>query len=319
MIGLRLLQDRLGQTARRLEQWQREDALRAARLLDAAARSAEPGMRDAFLSSIRKLRLAVQEAALADALASGGSAETILDLIPWNDVAAEPLRRAWQAILLDLVAEASGIALSVLPEAVTGNLQASGQRAADWAQQNVAHLVTGITDSQRVAIRETVARVYHGPEELRLTPAQAAKTIRSTVGLTPKLTDAVVSFQGDLVADGVALPRAQAQAGKYAEKLRAYRADMIARTETVTAANQAQQATWHDAAAEGLISVQNSVRVWHVIDDDRLDLLVCAPMDEQRVSLNQPFVTGDGRYVYTPAAHPGCRCYLSIDVQGVTP
>ena len=313
-VGLRLLQAGLNQTARRLERWQREDAIRAARLLDAAARSAEPGMRDAFLSSIRKLRLAIQEAQLADVLAAGGSAESIIDLIPWTQVAAEPLRTAWQAIVLDLVAEASGIALSVLPEAVTDSLQASGERAADWARQHVAHLVTDITDSQRVAIRETVAAVYHGAEEVRLTPAQAAKAIRSTVGLTPRLAEAVTNFRGSLVADGVAASRAQSKAGKYADKLRAYRADMIARTETVTAANQAQQATWHDAAAEGLISVQNSVRVWHVIDDDRLDLLICAPMDEQRVALNEHFVTGDGRFIMTPAAHPGCRCFLSIDL-----
>ena len=100
-VGLRLLDATLGQAAARLEQWQREDALRAAKLLDQAARSAEPEMRDAFLRSIRKLRLAIQEAQLADVLASGGSAESIIDLIPWTQVAAEPLRTAWQAILLD--------------------------------------------------------------------------------------------------------------------------------------------------------------------------------------------------------------------------
>lgn len=309
---LRLLQAGLDETARHLERWQREDALRAAKLLDAAARSAEPGMREAFLTSLRKLRQAVREADLAAVLESGGSAEALIDLIPWDSVTARPLQEAWKAILLNLVAESTAIAAEALPAAVTARLQGGGERAADWARNHAAQLVQAITTGQQLAIRDTIGRVFAGDAAARLTPAQAAKVIRATVGLTAKQAQAVTNFRAELVDDGRATPKVDAAAGRYADKLRAYRADMIARTETVGASQQGQQAQWAEAAAQGLIPQAQVERVWYVTEDDRLDPIVCAPMDGQRTTLAGFFTTGDGREIALPPAHPGCRCTVIL-------
>ena len=314
--GLRLLQSSLTQAGRRLEQWQREDAIRAAKLLDAAARSAEPGMRNAYLTSLRKLRQAIQEADLAALLESGGSAEHIVDVLPWHEIVAGPLRAAWQTVLLDLVATAGAIAADALPSSVTANLVQGGERAADWARSHAGNMVTAITDGQRVSIRDTVARVFTGADADRLTPAQAAKVIRSTVGLTPKLNQAVLNLRDELVDQGRTQPQVDSSVRKYGDKLRAYRAQAIATTETLDAANVAQQAKWQDASAQGLILPSQVSRVWNVTEDDRLDLVVCAPMDGQRVGLHEFFTTGDGRQILTPTAHPFCRCFLTIELTG---
>jgi hypothetical protein len=312
--GLRLLQAGLVQTRARLERWQREDALRAAKLLDAAARSAEPGMRDAYLTSLRRLRQAIREADLAAVMESGGGAESLIDLIPWDSVAAGPMRAAWTAILLDLVARASSIAADALPSTVAAGLTQGGERAADWARSHAANMVTAITDGQRVAIRDTVARVFTGADEDRLTPAQAAQVIRSTVGLTPKLNQAVLNLRDELVEREQSQPKVDAGVRKYGDKLRAYRAQAIATTETLDASNVAQQSKWQEAVAQGLLGPHEVSRVWNVTEDDRLDLVVCAPMDGQRVGLNEFFMTGDGRQILTPTAHPFCRCFLTIEI-----
>ena len=38
----------------------------------------------------------------------------------------------------------------------------------------------------------------------------------------------------------------------------------------------------------------------------------CEPMDGQEVKLGEPFLTGDGREIMRPTAHPQCRCAVGL-------
>jgi hypothetical protein len=87
------------------------------------------------------------------------------------------------------------------------------------------------------------------------------------------------------------------------------RAEVIARTETMTAANAGQQEAWEQAVADGLLTGQEN-RVWIVTPDDRL-CPICAPMEDVEAGMNEEFNV-DGDQVSEPPAHPRCRCTLGL-------
>lgn len=83
------------------------------------------------------------------------------------------------------------------------------------------------------------------------------------------------------------------------------RADLIARTEIMSAANEGQRQAWDQAVDEGLLS-ETAQRVWIATEDacpecDALDGET-APLDD-----DYPGEGGDG-----PPLHPNCRCTEGI-------
>lgn len=84
----------------------------------------------------------------------------------------------------------------------------------------------------------------------------------------------------------------------------AARAELIARTEIMTAANQGQRTAWSDAVDEGLLS-SNSRVAWIATDGACAE--ICEPMDGQTRDLDGGY---DGQE--PPPAHPNCRCTEGI-------
>jgi len=96
---------------------------------------------------------------------------------------------------------------------------------------------------------------------------------------------------------------------RYQQRLLNWRADTIARTESMMASNQGQQALWGQARDSGLLSAQYTRRKWLNTGDSRLCQL-CAPvpaMNPEGVELDKPFRTPKGE-VLSPPLHPSCRC-----------
>ena len=81
------------------------------------------------------------------------------------------------------------------------------------------------------------------------------------------------------------------------------RATMIARTETMRAANAGQREGWSQAIEDGYLET-DAKRVWIVTDDDVL-CEDCADLDGEEADIegNYPGEGGDG-----PPLHPDCRC-----------
>lgn len=89
------------------------------------------------------------------------------------------------------------------------------------------------------------------------------------------------------------------------------RAETIARTETMTASNQGQQALWDQAVDEGLLTGKER-QVWIVTPDDRL-CPICEPLDGQEADFGETFDTELGK-VDGPPAHPRCRCTIGLSL-----
>lgn len=94
-----------------------------------------------------------------------------------------------------------------------------------------------------------------------------------------------------------------------------YRAEMIARTETISAVTEGQQEAWSQATDAGVLT-GNELQLWVVTDDDAL-CPICEPMDGETAPLGEPFNV-DGEDIDGPPAHPNCRCYLEL-TEGLEP
>lgn len=79
------------------------------------------------------------------------------------------------------------------------------------------------------------------------------------------------------ISSGVNPELAERNTATYARRLLAWRADMIARTETMTAAHSGLVAGWEANMFEGLLPARALMK-WIVTEDDRL-CERCAPMD----------------------------------------
>lgn len=86
------------------------------------------------------------------------------------------------------------------------------------------------------------------------------------------------------------------------------RAETIARTETMAAANAGQREAWAQAVDDGLLT-GNELREWIASPDDRL-CPECEGLDGQTARLDDDFEGGYG----DPPAHPDCRCTTGLVV-----
>jgi SPP1 gp7 family putative phage head morphogenesis protein len=87
------------------------------------------------------------------------------------------------------------------------------------------------------------------------------------------------------------------------------RADVIARTESMKAANEGQRQLWEQAQDKGLLG-KNAQQEWIVGDDEKL-CPICQDMDGVQVGLDEDFNV-DGEDIDGPPAHPNCRCTVAL-------
>jgi F like protein len=161
-------------------------------------------------------------------------------------------------------------------------------------------------------------------------PITIAERIRRTIGLTVPQARAVSNYRTALmagqghenralrdrrfdasarrVADDAA--RVERMADRYTDRLRAYRAKTIARTETLRFANLGRRAAWSQAAERGLVSGNALRRFWMTAGGERT-CPVCSAipgMNPDGVAINGKYDAPDGQYDAPPDPHPGCRC-----------
>lgn len=179
-------------------------------------------------------------------------------------------------------------------------------QAERFAAEEAAELVRQIVLETRLAIRALILEA----QRQGLSIPDQARQIRQYIGLTERQTMAVQHYAERLAAQGLSADVIKQRTQRYYEKLVRYRAQLIARTETIRAANRGQQALWEQAISEGYLSPQR-MKTWIVTPDDRLCEL-CRTMDGQSVPVTQMFNTPLG-FKMSPDLHPGCRCAMGLE------
>lgn len=189
------------------------------------------------------------------------------------------------------------------------------------AETSAAQLVVDVTAQTEAVIRLEIGRAF-GQQQ---TVQQTARRIRDHIGLIDSSrtgrrasrwdVSKVDAFRQRLVEQGVSAADVERRAAKFARALVLDRAKNIARTEIIQASVRGQQDLWVQATNDGLLDQNQMVRQWIVTDDDRLDILICEPLEDATAPLKGgTFTRTDGTETsYTgPPTHPGCRCGVGL-------
>ncbi len=261
--------------------------------VERAARRYEPAAQAAILAAWTALRGQIPVGQIADAMRQG--AEAVIQLLATAHLsedallaAVRPLVRAAQESAL-----AAGRPFRIvfgLPDPRAASLVLSTADVNGWLQYN-------ISQEARDLIRQTVRQAFLEGGH----PYETARIIRGSIGMNPQQTASLLRFGDGLTAQGVtgtAWERAVArQEARYIQA----RAEMIARTETLRAAQQGQLEAWREARLQGLYEPERTFRVWIAVGDACDE---CAELDGMEVGLDEPWPTGD----MEAQAHPSCRC-----------
>lgn len=311
------------------------------RWLHDLADKADPKIRAAFLRAIEQMRGTVQEEELRAALERKDRA-AVLRLLGVDTHVSPIMGAALAPVVEDLFIQAGRAA----PAHSTVDMGAAALHMRfDIANPNTAavlrnhgfNLIRQIGDDTRVGIRQIVADAFkYGGH-----PYEQARQIKAMIGLTDNQAAAVDNFRsalerGDRSALGRALRdkrfdptlrRATGEAAtvklqpeqidrmveRYRDRMLRYRAETIARTETINASNLGAQAAWGQAADHGLLDRSATRQNWLVVPDDRT-CPYCAAVPEMNpdgVPLGGYFQTPLGP-VMGPTLHPNCRCVVVL-------
>lgn len=167
-------------------------------------------------------------------------------------------------------------------------------RAVSWSRYRAAQLVREVGRETKAALRQLISKgISEG-----IPPRRLVALIQQRVGLRSDQVKALYNFAARGASDS--------QVDRYAKKLLRDRALLIARTETMRAANAGQRELWLQARDSGdLPSYQQ--RTWLVTWDDRLRD-EHEDMAEQVVGIDEPFVHPFTHREFEPGEDPNCRC-----------
>lgn len=191
------------------------------------------------------------------------------------------------------------------PGLVEMAFDSANPEAVKYARTRSAELITDITQSGRASVRRVMTKALQG----ELSPREAAKLIRSVIGLTDGQADAVLKLRADLLKKGKSAVQVERETTRYAARLLRQRAETIARTETIASANEGQRQLWMQARERGLLT-DRDMRVWITTEDERV-CPVCGHLDGQTATLDGKFPGG----FMNPPAHPNCRCAVGLKMK----
>jgi len=163
--------------------------------------------------------------------------------------------------------------------------------------------VIGLTSSQEQWVRNYAAELASD------NPAQALTRILRDArfdGTVMKAADSGEPISGDLISKMVTA---------YKNRALRYRAETIARKETITSLHTAQEFSMQQAIAKGVVDRSTVTYIWRTAHDKRVRE-THRPMDGQVRAEGQSFITGGGAHLLYPGDPSGppeevinCRCF----------
>lgn len=261
-----------------------------------------------FVRGIRTFKKRVSEAKVYDAWRTGDY-QKIMQVIPWErlpedlDGIVKPLERT--------INRTGKNVIESLPAPIQAEFRfdTKNPEIRDYLANTTGELITDISKNTQAIIQKAVTRSF----DEALYPSDVAGMIKGSIGLYPRLENAVENYRQGLLRQKQPLSQERVGdlVGKYQDRLLNYRATMIARTETRNATNTGQLNIWQQAALQGLIDQHTAKKVWIV---DGRPCEICEPMDGIKIGLFEYWTLSTGDVVDTPSeSHPNCMCGMEID------
>jgi len=294
----------------------------------AVADKAERRLAAAVRRTMNGLQAAFPEAEVAKLIEAHRGIS--VDMIPWNDFYVMPTFKSDAALVGDNL-QAEFLRTMVEAAKVAGVEGSSFTVLNPYAIRAARTMAADLVAHEKRVTREAVKRVIVSAVRGRLTAQEAARLIARSVGLDPRSAQALANYAVQLAAvdagtagvstlnrAGMAAPktaRGRATAvDRYAKRLLRTRAETIARTEIMTAANRGVHLSWEQAARDELINTQHARRQIVVTYDDRT-CPRCSPLDGAVVGFGESFVEefkGAKTTFLFPPIHQKCRCTVIL-------
>lgn len=296
-----------------------------------------PRIRRRYLAAMKRTRDRYTLAKLEDALESG-AVSSVLDEVERAAALFAAQTEAVTALVANEVAEQLSKKLDVV---VT--YDGTNERAVAQLRANRARMVQGLREEARDAITDVLVEGTSAGAN----PRQQAQGIRDSIGLTPKQAEWVRSYRRRLetldrgalgmelrdarfdgtvrraIDEGKPLPakRVDQLVDRYYQRALRYRAEVIARTETLRAVHEGDEAMFAQVTEDGTLDKDLIVDTWHSRSGDPRTRDSHAPMNGQRRRFGEVFTSGHGY----PLKYPGdpdapasetaqCRCKKSRKV-----
>lgn len=211
-------------------------------------------------------------------------------------------------------------------------------RAVRMMQAAKLRLIQGLNEDQRAVLRATLtAGVTRGTN-----PKQQARELTSLLGLNVKQVEAVDNYRRLLEMNSAAVlsrnlrdhrfdptietalrtgkgltnDQIERMVNAYASRQLTYRAQMVARTETMRAVHEASEEAFRQAIDAGDIDAKKLKREWVTARDERVRGSHKS-MNGQIRDMDKPFVSGDGYSLRYPGDYNApasevihCRCVV---------
>ncbi len=312
--------------------------------LERAALSMEPKIREAFLLMIAAIQSTVDLKALLAAV-EARDVRAITNIVTEKaftgavKLYAETFQAAVQtgaAVVIDnlpFLPDESGNAISV-------RFNVTNPRTASFLNDYKFNKIREIS----LDVQETIRQIAADGILSGSNPIETARNIRSSIGLTESQERAVRNYRRSLeqldtdalarrlrdkrydptvaraIKEGKKLTqeRIDAMVQRYREKYLKYRAEVIAKTESIRAIQAGQQLIWQQMVDEGDVSEKKIRRKWITSGDLKVrnSHFQIPLMNKDGVGLNEPFKSplGDIMFPGDPSARAAntinCRCTL---------
>lgn len=256
-----------------------------------------------ILEAIEKLKGDVVKRRLLQAVASR-DVRAVAEAIPWNqlngyfEILKVDIRNLFE-VEAGLVADTIGVSFDIF-----------NPRVMDWISSHTGELITNITAETQAAVQVAARQLFESGESTRW----MADQIIDRIGLTSKQQVAVENYRKSLLDTPLKPGQLDKNVGFYRKKLLRFRAENIARTETVNAAAQGQQLAWEQGVASGNLDARRFEVRWSTSPNDACE--ICIGRNGARRPINGRYPGGFG----PPTAHPQCRCVeVLVERKSATP
>lgn len=224
-----------------------------------------------------------------------------LDAHPWQPDADRALGEAYREMVASTFPTAGQIALERIGLSSAVSFEIDNPYAIQYARTASAGLLSYLGAETQVEIRSIVGRGFRTQSTVK----EMARDIRSQVGVQSRHLQTLERMRADGASEG--------QIAQRAAKLRRYRAENIARTETITAFARGTQASWRAASDQGLLDGEDVRQRWIASPGSIRTCLVCRSLHRKTARLGGGWLhPRTGRSIPGPPAHPSCRCAVGL-------
>lgn len=315
-----------------------------ARAILAMAQRMEPALRAAFLRAVERLRAEVSPAALA-ALIQSGNVEAVLNRVLPQAKVEDAFRGVTDQAIRTIqgAAGAYAAAAPALAHPVFGAMEVRfntlNPGTVRWLQGYETQMLQGFVATTRQSVTEAIRAGIEGGRN----PLDTARSIPRAIGLTAQMERAAQNYERALTegrmrdAAGYGLrdrrlghsvepdaARVARMVQRYRERALAHRAQTIARTESIRAANAGNHLLWEQQVEEGKVQVAQLRRKWIYTADAKVRHAhrTIPSMNPEGVGQRDAFRSELGPIMYPgdPAASAAntinCRCTVITRISG---